>query len=268
MDIMQKTIGSNVMTYEVDKNGFYTFSDGTTFDYSTQDLCFGPEKEPQYFEVILVSFGKQVLDTKVEEVFVHFNLSHTLEKDQYILYHEQHQLKSGLNRSVSDSIQIMEFFETLAQKAKIDISVQLDAKGVIGGTPPYYISETNPVLSKATDGNVSKLTYNALVKKQGSISIELMVGSNPVIPENMTGYEDFKIKHPGFNEIDFWTYTQCKPYFLWWKSELLQLSETWLKDHPDRKKVIKKIKKLKAGSVTLKGQKFKITSWLTWCFIS
>ena len=253
MDIMSKTIGQNIMTYTVDKSNNYTFSDGTTFNYASQDLTFKPEDESQYFEVILVSFGKHVLDPKQEEVFVHFNLNHNLNKDKYLLYKEENALSQTPHYTVSDSIQIMEFFTALT-KTKLKTNVTLNGLGVASGTSPYYSSVPSPTITEEGSENKNQLTYCSLIQTDEKINIELSVFSNAVKPKNIANIPISKYKVASMNDIDNLTLIENQKHFETWKNNMYTLAKIWLKDSPDQKLALKKIKKLKVNSVRYKGR--------------
>jgi len=254
LDQMKKNMGYNIMSYEVDKLGNYTFNDGTTFNYATQDLTFNPENEEQYFEVILISFGKHVLDKKNEEVFVHFNLSHSNNKDKYTLYNERASMTQPQRYSTTDSIQIMEFFNAL-MFTKLKTNITLNGLGVVKGKSPYYFSDHSTSIIDESESLKSTIRFATLIQKKRSINITIDAFSNHVQPKTIDGYNSFKTKYPQFTSLDYLTYVKNKIYFESWKNKLYELATLWLKDQSNQKIVLKKIKSLKPKHVLIKGQK-------------
>ena len=122
LGIMKRNYGDSRLSFTSDKYGNYTFSDGTIFNVQRQDLTFKETDKDQYFEVILVSFGENVMDKNVEEVFVHMNLNHITNQEVHTLLHRSETPHRIRPFSVSDSIQIQELFKHL-EKSKLPIQI-------------------------------------------------------------------------------------------------------------------------------------------------
>ncbi|PZE16242.1 hypothetical protein DNU06_14025 [Putridiphycobacter roseus] len=257
LDQMKKNMGFNLMAYEKDKLGNYLFTDGATFNVQTQDLTFPEADEVDYFEVILVSFGESVFDKNLAEFFVHFNLSHTLSKDVFVLDEFSTKIKKSGAYSKSDSIQTMEFFHELSNK-KMPITIQLNGLGVANGTPPYPISvNTKPVVADETHKN--KLFYYLQIQKGSSLAYNLTVWSNEFIPTDQNIKRKIIVdQNPQLNPIEVETAVQAKAFFDNYKVELTALATLWIKDTKQRKTVLKRIKSLKAKTVLVNGEEIKI----------
>ena len=255
LDIMKKNVGFNVMDYEADKFGNFMFSDGTTFNVLNQDITFAANDKNQYFEVILISYGKTALDKKREEIFVHLNLSHIKSKDKYTLYHERSTNKRITPYSTPDSIQIMEFFNAL-NDTKLPINLTLNSLGVSKGISPYFSSVSNPNILEASDDLKSELRHEVMVQIENKININIWTRSNNIKPVTTPlGYDKFSAKFPNFNVMDFLTYQQSSLFYKAWKLELYTLAKLWIEDPTDQKTILKRIKKIKPKANFLKGQK-------------
>ena len=83
LDKMQKNLGYLFMEYE-QENDIYVFNDGATFNYATQDFTFPANGKNESFHIYHISFGKTVFDNRIDENFIHMNLSSVNEKDKYV----------------------------------------------------------------------------------------------------------------------------------------------------------------------------------------
>lgn len=241
LDVMKKSYGYNLMTFSKDKNGFYTFIDGTIFNSKTQDLTFMPNGEGDYFEVILVSFGKNVMDKNYEEVFVHLNLNNTNKTEVYTLRHKSKTPHKMTNYTATDSIQIQEFFTALAEKSK---SIVLNA-------------ETNFV-STQTD-SVFRNIVESLVQVDASITIQLFAEHNQFQPKNPNAsLTKMQGKNSGIALNKLAAAADAKQYLEAWKIALAGHAESWITDAKTKKTVLKRLKKIKMSSVLVDGKAIKV----------
>lgn len=241
LDIMKKNYGNNLMPYTNDKYGNYRFIDGTIFNLQSQDLTFPLNDEDEYFEVILVSFGKNVMDKNYEEVFMHLNLNHTSGHDVHTLRHQSdtpHRLSSY---SISDSIQIQELFWHF-KNYKLPFEIIANA-------------EIQPNLS---DSNFRTHISNSITINDVT-TITLTGTSNQFKPKDISKtINKLQTKYPQFKVNQLATALEISNYFEKWKIELLRLSDEWVEDSKSKKKIAKSIKKLNLNSVNIQGSLIKI----------
>ncbi|MFK8044518.1 MAG: hypothetical protein AB8B72_03415 [Crocinitomicaceae bacterium] len=241
LDIMKKNYGYNLMSYTEDRNGFYTYADGTIFNKNTQDLIFKSSGDADYFEVILVSFGKNVMDNNYEEVFIHLNQSTPKNKDLYTLKHNSKAPHSIAPYTISDSIQIAELFKAFnIQKLPLNVVAQVDLEQNV--TDSVF---GNSVLNQITISN--------------HIQISITGTCNQFQPKTSTK-DALKIqaKHPqlALNKIE--SAVDSKAYFEKWKIELILYAKDWIKDPKEKKKAIKAISKMKLKNIAIDGSIIKV----------
>ncbi|MCC7454996.1 MAG: hypothetical protein IT222_12575, partial [Crocinitomix sp.] len=86
LDLMKKNMGYIIMEFE-QENHLYTFKDGATFNYLTQDFTFPAGGREESLQVFHIAFGKEVFDEKADENFVQINVSSSKKTDQYVFKH-------------------------------------------------------------------------------------------------------------------------------------------------------------------------------------
>ncbi|MDX1349981.1 MAG: hypothetical protein R3279_07035 [Putridiphycobacter sp.] len=241
LDQLKKNFGYNLMSYTTDKNGYYTFSDGTTFNYRTQDLIFKPNGEADYFEVILVSFGKTVMDNNYEEVFMHLNLNYTEAKEVYTYQAICQSPYKSQPFSESDSIQIQEFFEALLDKKKA-------------------LSMVAEVTTKQSDLDTTYTsTIQNLISINKGIDVTIIGMTNQFQPRNKTPLLiKLSTKNPGISLNKIATAEAIKQYHIHWQKELMTLAEKWILNAPEQKLVLKRLAKLKLKTVIIDNNIIKV----------
>ena len=257
LDQMKKNMGFNLMEYELDKFGNYIFSDGTIFNAQTQDLTFPPADDVDYFEVILVSFGKTVFDKNLAEFFVHLSLNHTKSKDVFVLDEFRNSLKKNEKVSISDSIQFMEFFQLIG-KTKMPIEIYLNGKGIAKGAAPYPTAYQAKIIEQnETDKNIT--SYYLQIQKEENIKLSVDVWSNEINPP----LSQLKViliagNNPQLNPIEVYTVEEARLFFFQFKAELIAMANLYLKDPKLKKKVLKRIKSMKAKTAYVNDIEIKI----------
>ncbi|MFK8038905.1 MAG: hypothetical protein AB8B74_11480 [Crocinitomicaceae bacterium] len=240
LDIMKKNYGYNLMTYTNDKFGNYRFNDGTTFNFQSQDLTFPTNSEDEYFEVILVSFGENVMDKNYEEVFVHLNLNHTSRQDVYTLLHHGNSPSPIKPCSVSDSIQIQELFWHLKNKKLPNQVIAMAESG-----------------SNLTDTILRTYIENRITL-DNQTNIALVAISNQFKPIQSKQLNDLINKHPRLKVNELAAAIELNRYYDNWKTELIKLANEWIKDSKSQKIIVKSIKRLKLDSINVGGTLIKI----------
>lgn len=244
LDVMKKNYGYNLMPYTNDKFGNYRFIDGTTFNVQSQDLTFSRHDKDEYFEVILVSFGENVMDKNYEEVFMHLNLNYTSGHDVHTLLHQGTSPHNISPYSTNDSIQIQELFWHFKYNK----------------LPSQVIANVENAKNQPTnlDSNFRTYISNCIIINDVT-AITLTGTSNQFKPLNtsktLTSLED---KYPQFKKNQLATALQISNYFEKWKIEIIQLADEWIEDSKSKKRIIKSIKKLKLNSVNIQGLPIKI----------
>ena len=241
LDIMKKNYGYNLMTYDTDKNGYSIFSDGTTFNYAKQDLVFSPNGERDYFEVILVSFGKNVMDQNFEEVFLHLNLNSSNNAAEHTLLHESTKPHSISPYTLTDSIQISELFTAFGtKKLAVEIGASIN------------------LIQSERDTNFRSRVQN-LVQIEDKIYINLIGSHNQFQPKSPAPTAvKTQIKYPEIERNKIETAVDILAYFEQWKSELALYAKVWIDDPKMQKKVLKNIKKMKLNEVLINASLIKV----------
>ena len=250
LDEMKKNVGHTYVEFEKDKQGNYTFDDGSTFNYLNQDLTFYPNGKTDNFEIITLAFGEKVFSKTIEEVFVHLNITYPNTKHKYTLFKEVDGKDVKQKLSVSDSIQIMELFWALGKTNK-KLNIKAIGGGILGGTSPDYYRDSlkSPIVyNKDNPTTGSIFLYRVDVSSQINASITSF--RNNMIPMNFnTKYGKYfvkaKSKIPQMNEIDFYTAILAKKRMDIWLEQLKNLAEIWLVDSDYQAKVLKQLKSAK-----------------------
>ncbi|RFC55197.1 hypothetical protein [Brumimicrobium aurantiacum] len=137
---MYNAIGRKWVEYK-EKDGYYLYEDSTTFNMLTQEFVFPPSKvekeDKEYFDIRLLAMPMSHLSNNYDEVMLHINvtdatplytsnvqlqLNDLFEVDQY-------ELKQDQLFTASDSIAVVEFFESLLDNKK-DLNIIARGGGV------------------------------------------------------------------------------------------------------------------------------------------
>ena len=255
LDLMRKNIGYIIMEYE-QEGDLYTFKDGATFNYKTQDFVFPPDRSESTFQIIHISFGEKVFDEAIEENFVHFNLSKRTSKDKYTL---KRTVRDNGRKAltVSDSIQIMEIFTYLSDK-KNKATLRVNAGGIVGEKGGYFFRDST---MRTVNYNEDSQPNDGVVlyegKKTTMMNLSVTVYDDEMIPKNFEPYRPFydkvKAQYASINEIDFYTGIRSKAAAEAWVSLLKDLVPKWVEDSGDQKVILSKLKKLKVKKVFFHG---------------
>ena len=258
LDLMKKNIGYIMMEYEVD-NHLYTFKDGATFNYLTQDFTFPVDRSEEVFQVYHISFGEKVFDEKIDENFAHLHVSQKVKNEKFLL---NRVVRDGSNRliSQSDSIQIMEIFHHLSKK---DISAEINviAGGVLGQNENSFFRDSTQRIQpydKPSKSNNGLILYKGDLTSQVNLSVTAY--DDPMIPENFeiyrSSYEKAKLSNSELNEVDYYCGVRAKRSAEIWIALLKELAQKWVHEPADRKVVLSKLKKLKPKSVNFLDSSF------------
>lgn len=256
LDEMKGNMGFDVMPFTLNDYGIYEFSDGVKFDPLLQDIIFPEEVETHSYELKLLSFSKSVLKTPKEEVFVHFNISNSSEIEKHTLSNINNVNPISFNRSKSDSLQILEFFNLL-KKQKPEIQIKLFSYG-IGTIQNGIISKLNKELPLFVKDSLNVCKIQTLIKRNGFIDIQFKAYSNKYLPsKNIAGYLKFNSKHPNLNEIDYINLSKLKAFYTNWNSNMEKLLNLWLRNDKDYSTISKNLSKLKPVYYSSNNQKIK-----------
>lgn len=255
LDLMRKNIGYIIMEYE-QEGDLYTFKDGATFNYKTQDFVFPPDRSESTFQIIHISFGEKVFDEAIDENFIHFNLSKRHSKDKYTL--KRIVRDNGRKAlTVSDSIQIMEIFTYLSEK-KTKASLKVNAGGIVGEKGGYFFRDSTVRTvnySEDSQPNDGVALYEGNITTLMNLSVT--VYDDEMLPKNFDVYrplyDKVKVQYPSINEIDFYAGIRAKASAESWLSLLKDLVPKWVEDTGEQKRILAKLKKLKVKKVFFHG---------------
>ena len=255
LDIMRKNIGYTIMEYTY-KNELYTFKDGATFNYATQDFIFPAGEREESFGVYHISFGKEVMDEKLDENFTHIFVSDRPVEAEYCLSRIARPGKEGLMTS-SDSLQIRELF-TYWTNHKSATRFTLKAGGIGKEANGRLIRSANQQsvnFDAAQFNDRDQIEYFAHWNAGMQLTITGYTGD--MLTENFMTYEpiytQLKSKYPTLTKSDFYTAMLVKKSASIWVKNLNELTIRWLIDPKERKAVLGEIKKLKVSKVSVDG---------------
>jgi hypothetical protein len=259
LDLMKKNMGYIIMEFE-QENHLYTFKDGATFNYLTQDFTFPAGGREESFQVFHIAFGKEVFDEKADENFVQLHVSTSKKKDLYVF---KHVVLDDLSRvqTPASAVQLTELFNYLAKK-EIGIDLNVCAGGILGQENNEIYSDS---LVKSVAFESGAASNNGLVLCQATmdanIHLSVTVFEDEMVPVDFqkyaASYEKAKLKMPGINEVDFYAGIRAKKAAEDWLIKLKSLVSVYLKDANDQKTVLTKLKKLKVSQVFFLNNKFK-----------
>lgn len=251
LDYMKKNMGYIIMEFE-EENGVYTFKDGATFNYETQDFTFPPSDNEETFQIYHISFGEKVFDERIDENFAHIHVSHHLPKSKYTLKRTVRDDGSKA-LTVSDSIQIMEIFNYLKEK-KNKAVLTVNAGGVVefidGDYARKVTSSIAPYDNESTANN-GVVLYEG--KKSTLLNLSVTVYDDEMMPANFnayqTAFEKVKTKNPAINAVDFYTGIRAKKAAEDWVAFLKTLVPEWIEDGGNQSRILSKLKKLKVKKI-------------------
>ena len=251
LDKMKKNMGYLVMEYEQD-NHIYTFIDGATFNYKTQDFTFAPSGKSESFRVYHIAFGKDVFEKRTEENFTHIDLSYVDNADKYTMRKIQmdDQVKAF---TASDSLQTFEIFKLLAQE-KVDFNLTCISAGIsVVESNRFKSLKGDQVIAYDPEHPKSDGAVLYYVKENDIIELQLTVGDDNMLPVNFAqyqvDYDKFRKKNPTLNEIDFYAGVRAKHEADLWIATMKKQAELWIKDEAEKGQVLKKLGKLKVKKV-------------------
>ena len=257
-DKMQKNLGYIFMRYEQEED-FYTFADGATFNYATQDFTFPASGREEVFHVYHISFGEKVLSTKIEESFVHIHLSSVNPAHKYTYRTEVTDRNPAFSLATNDSIQLMEIYKAILEQ-DMEVVLVAQAGGIMhkyDGT--YYRDSTlSPApYNEAGFKNEGVTVFRA--DKKGRLILSVTAWGEPMVAPGFTPYSaaygKFKTKYPGLNEVDFYSGIRAKAAADQWLELLKYGAQVWFKDPADQAKLLKAFGSLKVKKVAFKDGK-------------
>ena len=249
LELMKKNVGHTFVEFKDNKDGTYTFDDGSTFNYLEQDFTFQPDYREQSYSITTIAFGEDVFAKSIEESFVHINVTYPKLKNKYTLYKEVDS-KTKSEISVSDSIQIMELFWALGE-TKMKFNIKAIGGGITGGTSHnYYRDSTATILAYDKDNEPKNTVYTYNVNIDKSIEMNITTYRHHMIPFQFNQkfgkyFVSARAKNPTLNEIDFYTTLLAKKRMDLWLEQLENLATIWLIDTDIQSTVLSKIQKAK-----------------------
>jgi hypothetical protein len=248
LDEMQKNLGYLFMEYEQDGD-IFTFTDGTVFNYATQDFTFVANNRKESYRIVHIAFGKTVFAKKVEESFIHMNLSSVDPKEKYTYQKIVAQSESKVAISSSDSIQIMEIFRMILDK-DLDVNLEIFAGGIMAKDGENYFRDSTLVsvpYEKDSEENNEAWKYRADWDTKIHLSVE--VWQDKMLPFEFDvnfgkGFLKLKKKYPQLTEIDFTSAKKAQLIAWKWVALLKSLADNWFEDVLDRSKINRKLNSL------------------------
>jgi hypothetical protein len=150
LDLNKQLIGARWATY-IEKDGFYTFQDSSTFDMLTQDFQFQAKPENEDFEIRLLAIPESSLSKNADEVMLHINKTEAKPNFDARLQIELNDIFASDSWTISnqlirnnDSVAIRQFFEAMLDK-KTPFSIIARGQGVGKWDGSRTIKELYPV---------------------------------------------------------------------------------------------------------------------------
>jgi hypothetical protein len=251
LDKMKKNLGYIIMEFEED-NYIYTFKDGASFNYLTQDFTFPADKNQEAFRIYHIAFGEEVFSDKIEESFVHIHHAKSEVKNKFVLDVVQRDAAPKV-LSKGDSIEVRELFNYLLRDEGKPTLV-VNAGGILQETDEGFFRDAAETPIKYDPENpISKGLVHFHTNHTNYVEIIATVYDDKMIPLEFEKYqsffERFKLKNPNLNEVDFYTGIRAKHETEKWLLELNRYADLWIKSEADKKVILKKIKKLKVKKV-------------------
>ena len=252
LDQMQKNLGYLMMEYEQDGD-IYTFIDGSTFNYATQDFTFNADGKKESYRIYHIAFGETVFATKIEETFIHMNLTSVDPREKYTYEKIVAKTESTVAMSKSDSIQTMEIFRMILDK-DLDIEINAFAGGIKGYDGEYFFRDSTLVAvpyNKDNEENDEAWKYRATWDTKIHLSVE--VWQDKMMPFNFEsmqkGYAKLKKKYPQMTEIDYTSAIKAKMLAHKWVEQMKALVPKWFEKLDDRAKLQRKLNSLSVKKV-------------------
>ncbi|OIQ35219.1 MAG: hypothetical protein BM555_04080 [Crocinitomix sp. MedPE-SWsnd] len=257
LDKMQKHMGYLFMTYE-QEDDIFTFKDGSTFNYATQDFTFANNERQESFFIYHIAFGKTVFAKQCDETFIHINLSSVGEKEKYTYEKVVAKNRSKVEMTVSDSIQLMEIFrEILDNNKKLDFSVY--GGGILGESEGEYYRDSNlTAVPYNKDNELNEQVWKYRATKDTKINLSVEVWQDEMLPFNFAdyqkGFDKLKKKNPGLTEIDYTSAIKARKLADQWKTQMKTLVPIWFDKAIDQAKLLKAIAGVNVGKVGLQDK--------------
>jgi hypothetical protein len=259
-DKMQKNLGYIFMSYEQDGD-IYTFADGATFNYATQDFTFPCTNREEVFHVYHIAFGEKVLSTKLEETMVHMNVAFANQQDQFTMLKTVGDAQGYSQLNESDSIQIMEIFNAILEK-NLKVELVAEAGGIMDESHGVYYRDStlSPVpFDKSGFKNSGLTVFRA--DKGSNIKLTVTCWGEQMIAEQFELYRSsftkFKSKFPDLNEVDFYTGIKAKQGAMEFVALLKSLVPKYKKDVVEQAQILKALNGAKIKSVYFMGGQIK-----------
>jgi len=253
-DKMQKNLGYIFMSHEVEGD-IYTFADGATFNYATQDFTFPATNHAEVFHLYHISFGERVLSTGIEENFVHLNLSSVNYQDKFTY----RQILEDKNPNLitfgkDDSIQMMEIYTAILEQ-NLKVELIAEGGGIMGTESGNFYRDSNLVAEAySADGfkNTGLTVYRA--DKGSVLTLKVTTWGEKMIPAKFSPYQSqftkLKSKYPDLTEIDLYTGIRAKHYADYWLFYLKLTVPQWIKKPEDQSKILKALSGAKVKTVS------------------
>ncbi|UKN01530.1 hypothetical protein K6119_17540 [Paracrocinitomix mangrovi] len=252
LDVMQKNIGYIFMEYE-QEGDIYTFKDGATFNYATQDFTFPANGKKESFKINHIAFGKTVFASSIDETFVHMLLTSVKEEDKYTYEKYVGRTESTFAMSENDSIQTMEIFQKIIEK-EMPVEMTVYAGGIVGKNDQgYYRDSTTKVEDYNKENELNDQVWKYRADWDSKINLEVTVWQDAMKPFNFEsmqkGYDKLKGKYPQLNEIDYSSAIKAHYLAYQWVEQMKQLVPKWFKKPEEQSAVLKALNKVKIGKV-------------------
>ncbi|MEX1000481.1 MAG: hypothetical protein WDZ35_00050 [Crocinitomicaceae bacterium] len=252
LDRMQKNLGYIFMQYE-QKNDIYTFQDGSTFNYATQDFTFLPNARAESFRIYHIAFGKTVFASQVEESFVHMNLTSVDRENKYVYQKIVAESESTVAMSKSDSIQIMEIFQYILDK-DMDVQMKMYSGGILAKDSEGYFRDSLLTAEPYDPENeIHKEVWKYRADWDEKINLSVKVWQDKMLPYNFEpyekGYAKLKKKYPALTEIDYTAAVKSRLLAYRWVEQMKKWSVEWFEEESDQKKILKKLNRIKMKEV-------------------
>lgn len=252
LDMMQKNLGYLFMTYE-QEGDIFTFQDGSTFDYSTQDFTFSSNARAESFHTYHIAFGEKVFSKDCEESFIHMNLSSISADDKYTFEKIVAESGSKVEMSVSDSIQLMEIFQDILNRdMKVDLSIY--SGGILAESDgKYFRDSTATAVEYNKDNDENRQAWKYRATKDTEIHLSVEVWQDKMKPFNFAdyqkGYDKLRKKNPSLTEIDYTAALKARKLAEQWLVQMKTLVPVWFEKPLDQAKLLKALSGARAGKV-------------------
>lgn len=257
-DRLQKQLGREIMSY-VSEGDCYTFSDGATFNWATQDMTFPKDEKEEPIKIRHITFGKSVFDPSIAPSLVHFNISHSFEGQRYIHKKVVDHFVDSLEATSSDSLQIMELFRILSKEDR-PLEMHLLAGGILGECDGIYFRDTSVTAAVQRDSILPQNAWEYRATKADKVYLRVEVWRDRSIPPDFHRYQKkfarLKERHPNLNEIDYLTAVQARQLAIQWKKQLIEWASLWLEKSPERARILQQLSRIKPSKVGFENARY------------